>query len=189
MHSHTDEAFIEISLKVFVFLYDNEKSTSTSYVIYYNISYYNSLWNWFLATAKTKWKACVIVLVFQQWRLLTHFVTLGMTLVEEGHLIWNSCSIACSTAECERGFSHMNIITNDKRSNVLVSHVSSLMWLHGPPLSIWKSRDYSTGWRRHHRSAADTQTRLVYEGKWSAIEMTDKSATEDSAISLHRTQH
>ena len=44
--------------------------------------------------------------------------------------------IPCSTAECERGFSHMNIIVSDTRSKLLVSHVSSLMFikLHGPPL-------------------------------------------------------
>jgi hypothetical protein len=71
--------------------------------------------------------------------------------------------IPCSTAECERGFSTMNIIVNEKRSNLLVSHVSSLMFikLHGPPLSIWKPQDYVKGWLRHHRSATDTQTRRV----------------------------
>jgi hypothetical protein len=71
--------------------------------------------------------------------------------------------VPCSTAECERGFSHMNIIVSDKRNSLLVSHVSSLMFikLHGPPLSIWKPRDYAAGWLRLHRSATDTQTRLV----------------------------
>jgi len=44
--------------------------------------------------------------------------------------------IPSSTVECERGFSHMNIIVSDTRSMLLASHVSSLLFikLHGPPL-------------------------------------------------------
>jgi len=34
--------------------------------------------------------------------------------------------IPCSTAECERGFSHMNIIVSDTRSYLTIPHVSSL---------------------------------------------------------------
>jgi hypothetical protein len=37
--------------------------------------------------------------------------------------------IACTTAECERGFSHMNIIISDTRSQLLISNVSSLLFI------------------------------------------------------------
>jgi len=42
--------------------------------------------------------------------------------------------ISCSTAECRRGFSLMNIIVSNTRSNLTIPHVSSLMFikLHGP---------------------------------------------------------
>ena len=71
--------------------------------------------------------------------------------------------IPCSTAECERGFSHMNIIVSDTRSKLLVSHVSSLMFikLHGPPLRSWNPTRYAKTWLRKHRSAMDTQTRVA----------------------------
>ena len=71
--------------------------------------------------------------------------------------------IPCSTAECERGFSHMNIIVSDTRSNLTIPHVSSLMFikLHGPPISMWKPMYYAQTWLRNHRSATDTKTRIV----------------------------
>lgn len=70
--------------------------------------------------------------------------------------------IPCSTAECERGFSLMNIIISPERSTLLIPHVSALMYikLHGPPVALWLPDDYVTLWiRRCHRSALDTQTR------------------------------
>ena len=71
--------------------------------------------------------------------------------------------IPCSTAECERGFSHMNIIITDTRSKLLLSHVSSLMFikLHVPPLSCWKPTNYAYIWLRKHRSTTDTRTQIV----------------------------
>lgn len=71
--------------------------------------------------------------------------------------------IPCSTAECERGFSHMNIIVSDTRSNLTIPHVSSLMFikLHGPPISMWRPMFYAQTWLRNHRSATDTKTRIV----------------------------
>jgi len=71
--------------------------------------------------------------------------------------------IPSSTAECERGFSHMNIIVSDTRSMLLVSHVSSLLFikLHGPPLKPWNPTSYTKTWLRKHRSATDTQTRVA----------------------------
>ena len=45
-----------------------------------------------------------------------------------------------STAECERGFSKMNIVCNAFRSRLIVKHLSSLMFLSltGPELSNWQ---------------------------------------------------
>jgi len=71
--------------------------------------------------------------------------------------------IPSSTAECERGFSHMNIIVSDTRSMLLVSHVSSLLFikLHGPLLKSWNPTRYTKTWLRKHLSATDTQTRVA----------------------------
>ena len=46
--------------------------------------------------------------------------------------------IPCSTAECERGFSCMNIVYTDLRNPLLVSNVSFPLFIkiHGPPLSL-----------------------------------------------------
>ena len=45
-------------------------------------------------------------------------------------------TIPCFTAECETGFSCMNVIMNDLRSAVLIDHVSSLLFIniYGPPV-------------------------------------------------------
>jgi hypothetical protein len=71
--------------------------------------------------------------------------------------------IPCSTAECERGFSMMNIIVTDTRNKLLISHVSNLLFikLHGPPVKTWNATKYTKTWLRKHRSAVDTQTRVV----------------------------
>ena len=73
----------------------------------------------------------------------------------------NNCIqlIPCSTAECERGFSHMNVILDDRRSRLLISHISALLFikLNGPPLSRWDPSEYARCWLRKHRSATDTQ--------------------------------
>ena len=76
-----------------------------------------------------------------------------------------SCSqvIPVSTAECERGFSHMNLIITTTRSRILINHVSALMFvkLHGPPLVQWNPEPYAISWLRHHRLADDTRTRVA----------------------------
>ncbi|XP_022176912.1 E3 SUMO-protein ligase KIAA1586-like [Myzus persicae] len=53
-------------------------------------------------------------------------------------------TIPCSTAECERGFSLMNIICTDIRSRLTIHNISNLMMINinGPPLSIWDPEDY-----------------------------------------------
>lgn len=56
--------------------------------------------------------------------------------------------IPVSTAECERGFSKMNILCSPLRSRITVKHLSSLMFLSlcGPPLRIWHPLPYVKSW-------------------------------------------
>lgn len=69
--------------------------------------------------------------------------------------------IPCSTADCERGFSCMNIIVNDYRCRLTVKHVAALIFLRlqGPPLKQFFVDKYVTTWIRSHISAIDTQVR------------------------------
>ena len=50
----------------------------------------------------------------------------------------------CSSSECGRGFSAMNLIISDERTRLLINRVSHLMLikLHGPPLRKWKPEEY-----------------------------------------------
>lgn len=75
--------------------------------------------------------------------------------------------VNCSSAECERGFSLMNIILTPTRNLLTVSHVSSLLFvkLHGAPLAYWNPDPYVETWLRSHRSADDTQTRVAKSEK------------------------
>lgn len=72
-------------------------------------------------------------------------------------------TIPVSTAECERGFSAMNIILSELRSVMLIDHVSALMFIkiQGPPLGLWKPQDYVKSWLLKHRSATDSRTRVA----------------------------
>ena len=64
------------------------------------------------------------------------------------------------TAECERGFSCMNIAMTDLRSTLLIDHVASLMFIniHGPRVCRWNPQTYVNSWTVRHRDAADTRT-------------------------------
>lgn len=74
-----------------------------------------------------------------------------------------NCSmlIPCSSSECERGFSHMNIIITPTRTRLSIPHVSALMFikLNGPNIRKWNPEPYVRTWLRKHRSADDTRTR------------------------------
>jgi hypothetical protein len=74
-----------------------------------------------------------------------------------------NCSklIPCSSSECERGFSHMNIIVSPTRTRLTIKHVSALMFikLNGPNIRTWKPEYYVRTWLGRHRSADDTRTR------------------------------
>ena len=57
-------------------------------------------------------------------------------------------SLPVSTAECERGFSRMNIICTPLRSSISVNHMASLMFLSlvGPPLHLFEPISYVKSW-------------------------------------------
>jgi hypothetical protein len=57
-------------------------------------------------------------------------------------------SLPVSTAECERGFSRMNIICTPLRSSISVNHMASLMFLSivGPPLHLFTPDMYVKSW-------------------------------------------
>jgi hypothetical protein len=57
-------------------------------------------------------------------------------------------TLPVSTAECERGFSKMNIICSPLRSSLSVQHIAALMFigLVGPPLSLWNPLSYVKTW-------------------------------------------
>ncbi|XP_008183248.1 E3 SUMO-protein ligase KIAA1586-like [Acyrthosiphon pisum] len=71
-------------------------------------------------------------------------------------------SLPCSTAECERGFSLMNNIITNLRASLLISNVSSLMFIksNGPPIEVFNPEMYVRSWLEDHRSADDNQSRL-----------------------------
>ena len=72
-------------------------------------------------------------------------------------------TLPCSTAECERGFSCMNLIMSDLRSTLLVDHVSALMFIsiHGPPVSKWQPQAYVRSWLVRHGDATDIRIRIA----------------------------
>ena len=71
--------------------------------------------------------------------------------------------IPCSSAECERGFSLLNIIETDLRTPLLATNISSLMFLNinGPPISMFECTPHILLWKLHHRTAIETQSRIL----------------------------
>ena len=65
-------------------------------------------------------------------------------------------TLPVSTAECERGFSRMNLICTPLRSMLTVKHLSSLMFMSlvGPPIEQWHPLPYVRRWLAAGRHAA-----------------------------------
>ena len=65
-------------------------------------------------------------------------------------------TLPVSTAECERGFSQMNLICTPTRSLLTVPHMSALMFINtsGPPLAEWCPLAYVKSWLGKGRHAA-----------------------------------
>ncbi|RXM90735.1 hypothetical protein EOD39_21900 [Acipenser ruthenus] len=71
-------------------------------------------------------------------------------------------TIAISSAECERGFSQMNLICISNRAALHVSTIASLLFLNlvGPPLTKFNPVPYVKSWiAKGHRSATDSQSK------------------------------
>ncbi|XP_050443891.1 uncharacterized protein LOC126847627 [Adelges cooleyi] len=60
-----------------------------------------------------------------------------------------------TTADCERGFSDMNLTITDLRTRLTIENVSDLMFIfiNGPPIADFNPRPYVKVWLREHRSA------------------------------------
>lgn len=87
----------------------------------------------------------------------------GKDVPKEMHeLLVAANTIAISSAECERGFSQMNLICTATRASLHVSTIASLLFLNlvGPPLNKFNPVPYVRSWiARGHRSAIDTQSK------------------------------
>lgn len=71
-------------------------------------------------------------------------------------------TVPISSAECERGFSQMNLICTANRSALLPSTISTLLFLClvGPPLTRFNPIPYVKSWiTQGHRSARDQRSR------------------------------
>ena len=68
-------------------------------------------------------------------------------------------TVPVSTAECERGFSNMNIVCTSLRSRLSVKHMSSLMFisLSCSPLSLWKPLSFVKSWIASNRRQATSR--------------------------------
>ena len=110
---------------------------------------------------------------------MREFVTDKPAQIPDG-LKLHAClkTLPCSTAEYERGFSLMNIISTDVRSALFVKNLSSLMLvnLDGPSLRLWHPGPYVMSWLQLHRSANETQSKKrrredgdVAAGLWSLL--------------------
>lgn len=71
-------------------------------------------------------------------------------------------TIAISSAECERGFSAMNLIVTPTRSSLLTKTLSNLLFIKlvGPPLTYFDPKIYVRSWlAKGKHSALDSQSR------------------------------
>lgn len=72
-------------------------------------------------------------------------------------------TLACSSSECERGFSLLNLILTPLRNQLLIENVACLMFvnLNGPPVNIWNAIPYVKTWMiSGHRSATDKRAKV-----------------------------
>ena len=76
-------------------------------------------------------------------------------------------AVACypvASADCERGFSAMNLICSDIRSTLTIKNISNLLFISlvGPPLAMFNPKPYVKEWlKRHHRHAEDPRSRRL----------------------------
>ena len=73
--------------------------------------------------------------------------------------------LAVSTAECERGFSQMNLIMTDKRNKLGLDLLKTLLTIRivGPPVDSFKPEKYVREWFKTHNSADTHSTKKKKE--------------------------
>lgn len=61
-----------------------------------------------------------------------------------------------SSADCERGFSQMNLYHTSERNRLLVSSVNDLLMIgiNGPPITMWNAEKYAISWLKSGRRGA-----------------------------------
>jgi len=76
-------------------------------------------------------------------------------------------SLPCSTAECERAFSSMNVLVSPARNSLLMKNISSLLFIkiNGPPVDKFIPSRYVKQWLLMHASATDKQVRRPLENQ------------------------
>ena len=63
---------------------------------------------------------------------------------------------SASSADCERGFSQMNLYHTSGRNRLLVNSVNDLLMIgiNGPPLALWNAEKYVIGWLKSGKHGA-----------------------------------
>ena len=67
-------------------------------------------------------------------------------------------TLPASNADCERGFSEMNLIMTPTRASLDIKTTAALMFMNinGPPLDIFFPASYVTLWLADRRCSADS---------------------------------
>ena len=67
------------------------------------------------------------------------------------------------SADCERGFSAMNLICSDIRNALTVKHTSNLLFISlvGPPVSQFQPASFVKKWLKQHRAATDKRSKAT----------------------------
>jgi len=72
-------------------------------------------------------------------------------------------TLVVSTADCERGFSQMNVIMTPTRNSLTINRLSNLMFIKcvGPPLTLFKPLSYVKTWLvKGHVTSDDIKARV-----------------------------
>ena len=96
---------------------------------------------------KKRYGHCAIALASQEvLQCLQDYVdSQGRRVPDDLQSLLRCCScIPVSSAECERGFSQMNLVCTSVRNHLLIEGISNLMFakLHGPPMDAWNPDKY-----------------------------------------------
>lgn len=76
-------------------------------------------------------------------------------------------TLPISNAECERGFSVMNLIISKLRSKLKTSNVANFMFIsiNGPPQNKFNAEKFAKSWLLKHRAANDPKNKKIKKGE------------------------